>query len=187
MFIQEYGDRTMWATILSTLGSIAAPLIANKLADKQGESSPEYKNAFNAANESIGKTQELAEQYTGNAGYENTLQQAGRGAGAIANQAVGTATQGARNAGMSKAQAAAMGNQMANRTYADVFQGQQDIARGLGENAISAQQGITSAQQGQAGQAASEKQAQYGRKKDTMQTAMDAYSQYAGTGLPKGE
>ena len=175
----------MWSTILSALGTIAAPLIANKLANKQGESSPEYKNAFNAANESVNKQQQLADQYTGNAGYENSLQQAGEGAGRIANAAVGQATSGARNAGMSKAQAAAMGNQTANQAYANAFQNQQANAMNMGQNAISAQQGVTSAQQTQAGQAASEKQAGYNRKKDTMQTVSNAIGNLQGTGLPQ--
>ena len=126
------------------------------ITNQRAESSPEYKNAFNAANQSIGQTQELANQYTGNAGYENSLAQAGKGAGLLANQAVGTATSGARASGMSKAQAAQMGLQNANNAYANAFQNQQNMAQGMGQNAVSAQQG-------QAGQAASEKQAVYDR------------------------
>lgn len=175
----------MWSTILSALGPVVAGLVSNKLATKQGESSPEYKNAFNAANESIDKTQGNVNQYTGNEGYENSLEQAGVGAGRIANAAVGQATSGARSAGMSKAQAAAMGNQNANQAYANAFQNQQANAMNMGQNAISAQQGITSAQQSQAGQAASEKQAGYNRKKDTFQTASGIAEGLLGTGLPK--
>ena len=183
MYIQEYGDREMWESILSLLGNIAAPLLANKVAQKQGGSSEEYTNAFNAANESINKTQNLADQYTGNQGYQNSLAQASVGAGKLANAAIGQGTSAARNAGMSKAQAAAMGNQMANQSYANAFQGQQRVAQGMGQNAIAAQQCLTSAQQGQAGQAASEKQAQYGRKKDTFQTAANAVGNMLGTGM----
>lgn len=174
----------MWQTILSALGPVVGALIGNKLAVKQGESSPEYKNAFNAANESIGKSQTLADQYTGNAGYENSLTQAEEGASRLANAAIGQTTSAARNAGMSKAQAAQMGMQNANQAYANAFTGQQGVAQNMGQNAISAQQGITSAQQGQAGQAASEKQAKYNRQKDTMQTMSNAFSNLAGTGLP---
>lgn len=137
--------------------------IKNNIKNRKAASSEEYKNAFNAANESIGKTQSLADQYTGNQGYANSLQQAGQGAGLIANQAVGQGISGARSAGMSKAQAAALGNQMANQAYANAFTGQQGVAQGMGQNAISAQQGITSAQQGQTSQAASEKQATFNR------------------------
>lgn len=123
--------------------------IKDNIKNRKAASSKEYQNAFNAANENIN-------QYTGNQGYANSLEQAGIGAGKIANQAVGQGISGARSAGMSKAQAAAMGNQMANQAYANAFQGQQSNVMGLGQNAITAQQG-------QAGQAASEKQAVYNR------------------------
>ena len=156
----------MWQTILSILGNLGGALLANKAAEKQSQSSKEYKNAFNQGNQSIEKTQGLADQYTGNAGYQNSLAQAGEGAGKIANAAIGQATSGARNAGMSKAQAAQMGAQTGNQAYANAFQNQQGVAQGMGQNAIAAQQGITSAQQGQAGQAASERQAQQGRATD---------------------
>lgn len=157
MYIQEYGDRTMG------LISSVVNAVKNNLQNQRSGSSQEYQNAFNAANQSIGQTQNLADQYTGNQGYRNSLQQASQGAGLIANQAVGQGISGARSAGMSKAQAAALGNQMANKTYADAFTGQQGNAMNMEQNAISAQQGITSAQQGQAGQAAQEKQNVYGR------------------------
>lgn len=157
----------MWQTILSAIAPIAGSLIANKLATKQAESSQEYKNAFSQGNESIAKQQELANQYTGNQGYQNSLEQGAVGADKIANAAIGSATSGARSAGMSKAQAAAMGAQTGNQAYANAFQNQQGIAQNMGQNAISAQQGVTSAQQGQAGQAASERQSQYGRASDT--------------------
>lgn len=190
MYIQEYGDRSMgmWGSILTTLGPIVGTLLANKIAKKQGESSPEYKNAFNEANESIGKTQDLANQYTGNQGYQNSLQQAQQGAGKIANAAVGQGISGARSAGMSKAQAAAMGNQMANQAYANAFTGQQGVAQGLGTQAINAQQGITGSQQGQAGQAASEKQAQFGRAETTFDKTRDMFAQglATATGSNKG-
>lgn len=143
MYTQEYGDRTMglWDSIVSG--------IKENIKNRKAASSKEYQNAFNQANQNI-------QQYTGNEGYQNTLEQAGKGAGVIANQAVGQGISGARSSGMSKAQAAAMGNQMANQTYANAFQGQQGVAQGLGQNAITAQQS-------QAGQAASEKQNVFNR------------------------
>ena len=165
----------LWSSIVSG--------IKNNIKNRNAASSQEYKNAFNAANESIGKTQNLADQYTGNQGYANSLEQAGVGAGKIANQAIGQATNAARSAGMSKAQAAQMGLQSANQMYGNAFQGQQGVAQGMGNQAIAAQQGVTSAQQGQAGQAASEKQAQYNRKKDTMQTVANAFGNMFGTGM----
>lgn len=137
--------------------------VGDNFKNQKSSSSEDYKNAFSAANESIGNTQNLANQYTGNQGFQNSLEQAGVGADRLANAAVGQSTSGARGAGMSKAQAAAMGNQMANQAYANAFQNQQANAMGMGQNAISAQQGITFAQQGQAGQVASEKQNVYNR------------------------
>ena len=57
--------------------------IQNNLKRRDAGSSQEYQNAFNAANQSIGRTQQLADQYTGNQGYQNSLQQAGLGAGLL--------------------------------------------------------------------------------------------------------
>lgn len=159
----------LWVgSILAGLAGLAGNYLANKTSKKQAESSEEYKNAYNNANKSIGATQDLVDQYTGNAGYQNSLEQAQKGAGLLANQAVGTATSGARSAGMSKAQAAAMGNQMANQNYANAFVGQQSNAMNMGLNNITQQQGITNAYQGQAGLEQSEKQARYNRASDTM-------------------
>lgn len=171
----------MWESILTGLRTLAGTAISNKLAKEQSKSSPEYKQAFKNANQSIGQTQNLAGQYTGNAGYQNSLEQAGMGAGKLANQAVGTATSGARSAGMSKAQAAQMGLQNANNMYANAFQNQQNMAQGMGQNAISAQQGITSAYQGQAGQAAGERQSQYGRATNTFDTARNMFGEAIAT------
>ena len=172
----------LWVgTILSGLAGLAGNYLANKMATKQAESSQEYKNAFNQANESIGKQQTLANQYTGNEGYANSLEQAGIGAGKLANQAVGSAISGARASGMSKAQSAQMGLQSANQNYANAFQGQQGLAQQQGLNALNAQQGITGAYQGQAGQASSEKQAQYGRASDTMGRVSPAVGNIADT------
>ncbi len=137
--------------------------IKDNIKNRKAASSQEYQNAFSQANESIGRTQNLADQYTGNRGYANSLEQAQQGAGKLANAVVGQSTNAARGAGMSKAQAAQMGMQNANQAYANAFTGQQSNAMGLGQNAVTAQQGITSAQQGQAGQAASEKQAVFNR------------------------
>ena len=170
MYIQEYGDRAMglWGSIITGLAGLAGNYLANKMATKQAESSEEYKNAFSDANKSIGMQQALAGQYTGNEGYANSLEQAGKGAGTIANQAVGLATSGARNAGMSKAQAAQMGLQSGNQAYANAFQNQQGVAQQQGLNRLNAQGNITGAYQGQAGTAQGERQSQYNRAADTM-------------------
>lgn len=197
MFIQGYGDKTMglWGTVLSLIGTLAGAYASNKLAQKQMQSSPEYKKAMENANlaiddqnKSIARQQELAGQYTGNAGYENSLAQAGKGAGLLANQAVGAATSGARASGLSKAQAAQMGLQSANQMYANAFQNQQANAMGMGQNALSAQQGITSAkqgvtsaQQGMAGLEQSETQNRYNRGADTFERGTNAAANAIGT------
>ena len=157
MFIREYGDRNMALWNWITNG------VKKNLQRRDAGSSQDYQNAFNSANQSIENQQNLADQYTGNAGYQNSLSQAGLGANTIANQAIGQSVNSARSAGMSKAQAAQMGMQNANQVYANAFQGQQGVAQNMGQNAIASQQGITSAQQGQAGQAQSEKQNVYNR------------------------
>ena len=130
--------------------------IKDNIKNRKAASSQEYQNAFSQANESIGRTQNLADQYTGNRGYANSLEQAQQGAGKLANAVVGQSTNAARGAGMSKAQAAQMGNQMANQNYANAFGQQQSNAMGLGQNAVTAQQTQT-------GQAASEKQNVFNR------------------------
>ena len=175
MYIQEYGDRYMaglWNWIVNG--------IQDNINRQNAGSSPEYKNAFSAANESIDETQKKVNQYTGNEGFQNSLTQAQEGASRLANASIGQATNAARNAGMSKAQAAQMGMQNANNAYANAFTGQQNVAQGMGQNAISAQQGITSAQQGQAGQAQSEKQATYDRARQNALGIAEGVGTFAG-------
>ena len=155
--------------------------IQNNINRQDAGSSPEYQNAFNAANQSIDETQKKTNQYTGNEGYQNSLAQAQEGASRLANASIGQATNAARNAGMSKAQAAQMGMQNANNAYANAFTGQQNVAQGMGQNAITAQQGITSAQQGQAGQAQSEKQATYDRARKNAEVIGSGIANVAGT------
>lgn len=156
--------------------------VKNNMLRRDAGSSAEYQNAYNAANQSIDETQKKVNQYTGNEGFQNSLAQAQEGASRLANASIGQATNAARNAGMSKAQAAQMGMQNANNAYANAFTGQQNVAQGMGQNAISAQQGITSAQQGQTGQAQSEKQNVYGRatQNDPLNRVMNAATTISG-------
>lgn len=85
------------------------------------------------------KYNDLLNQYTGNAGYQNSLNQAGKGA-AVESQAAGAQTQGqARQAGMSKSQAAAMGANTASEQYGKSFTGQQTNAANMGTNAVTNQ------------------------------------------------
>lgn len=84
-------------------------------------------------------------QYTGNTGYQNALQQAKQGAAMTAGLAGQQSQQAARNAGMSKAQAAMMGANTAASAYGNNFANQQNMATNAGQNAVSGLQGVTSA------------------------------------------
>lgn len=99
------------------------------------------------ADEQQNKYEQVANQYTGNNGYRNSVAQAKSTAADLSRlQAAGAANQArtaARNAGMSKAQAAALGtNQVANQyanAYGSNFNAQQSQAAAQGQNAVSAQ------------------------------------------------
>lgn len=99
-------------------------------------------DTLNQLANTINKQQNLANQYTGNQGYENALQQAYKGAQTTANQAGATARTAARNSGMSKAQAAAMGANQAANAYGSNFTNQQNMANAAGMNALQANQNI---------------------------------------------
>lgn len=83
---------------------------------------------------------DTANQYTGNAGFTNSLQQAQKGANATAQNAAQQAQTSARNSGMSKAQQAAMGANTTANTYANNFTNQQSEAANQGNNAVNAAQ-----------------------------------------------
>ena len=72
-------------------------------------------------------------QYTGNTGYQNALQQAKQGAAMTAGLAGQQSQQAARNAGMSKAQAAMMGANTAASAYGNNFANQQNMATNAGQ------------------------------------------------------
>lgn len=99
-------------------------------------------DTLNQISNTIQNQKDLANQYTGNAGYENSLSQAYKGAQTTANQAGAAARTSARNSGMSKAQAAAMGANQAANAYGNNFTTQQQMANNAGNAALSANQGI---------------------------------------------
>lgn len=92
-------------------------------------SSSDYKSAFNNINNGINN-------YSGNAGYENSLNQAKIGAGTIANDIGAKAAQASRNAGLSKAQAAALGSSSAATNYANNLNSQQQNVMSLGNQNV---------------------------------------------------
>lgn len=99
-------------------------------------------DTLNQLSNTIQNQKNLANQYAGNAGYENALNQAYKGAQTTANQAGATARTSARNSGMSKAQAAAMGANQAANAYGSNFATQQNMANNAGMNALNANQAI---------------------------------------------
>ena len=99
-------------------------------------------DTLNQLSNTIQNQKNLANQYTGNAGYENALNQAYKGAQTTANQAGAAARTSARNSGMSKAQAAAMGANQAANAYGNNFNAQQNMANNAGNVALNANQSI---------------------------------------------
>lgn len=99
-------------------------------------------DTLNQLSNTINNQRNLANQYTGNEGYENALKQAYKGAQTTANQAGAAARTSARNSGMSKAQAAAMGANQAANAYGNNFNTQQSMANTAGMNALQANQAV---------------------------------------------
>lgn len=125
----------------------------------KSDSTQEYKNAMNDFQNASDKAQSnlatqsnLNNQYTGNAGYANSLQQGMQGAAVTAGQAGANAARAARNTGMAGARAAALGAQRAADAYGNNVTTQQSLAGNMGQNAISANQDLTGQQMSLAGQ-----------------------------------
>ena len=132
---------------------------------KQGSQTPEdYKNAYENANKSLAnqtsllnnqtnllgeskgildKQRSLNNLYTGNKGYQNTITQGLQGANVLSGKAGNEALQAARNAGMTKAQAAALGTGAASNAFGNNFMNQQQMAAQRGMDAVSANQGLS--------------------------------------------
>lgn len=91
----------------------------------------------------LNNQQNLNRQYTGNKGYQNTLTQGLQGANILSGKAGNEALQAARNAGMTKAQAAALGTGAASNAFGNNFMNQQQMAAQQGMNAVSANQGLS--------------------------------------------
>lgn len=109
-------------------------------------------------------------QYTGNAGYQNALEQAKQGAAMTAGLAGQQAQQSARNAGMSKAQAAMMGANTAASAYGNNFNNQQNMAMNAGNSAVSGLQGVTGATAFIPQYEQQAKQAEYDRARQNLAT-----------------
>ena len=139
-----------------------------------GQNTPEdYKNAYQQSNKALQNQKNLNAQYTGNAGYNNAINQGLQGAAVTAGQAGQQATQAARNAGMSKGRAANMGASQAANAYGNNFANQQGMAMQSGQNAVGANQGLASQYQGLANLAQSEAQRKFGNSANVLQTGLN--------------
>ena len=134
------------------------------------DSSKEYKQGMSQYGNALSNQQQAVNKYAGNTGYQNALEQAKQGAAMSAGLAGQQAQQAARNAGMSKAQAAMLGANQAASAYGSNFGNQQAMASNMGNQAISGAQGITGATQFIPSMAQAEKQNQYNRATQNLAT-----------------
>lgn len=127
-----------------------------------------FKNAAivyaDQANKDRNSLNSAANKYTGNAGYQNSINQGKIGAQEVAKGAQAQSTTAARNAGMTRSQAAAMGSQQNAAAYLNGFSDQQNKAYQAGMDNVSVQKGkydnSMNAMNSFAGQYAGQKQAQ---------------------------
>ena len=130
----------------------------------------DYVNAYNNTNKLLQNQSNLNNQYTGNQGYQNSIQQGLTGANVTAGAAGQNAQKAARNTGMSRAAAANLGAANAANSYSNNFNNQQQNAYNAGMNAINANSNLAGLYQGQASQAAGYSQDLYNRKKNAIST-----------------
>ena len=138
------------------------------------DTSEDYKNNYGLAKNVLNNQKNINQQYTGNAGYSNAINQGLQGAAVTAGQAGQQATQAARNAGMTKGRAANLGASQAANAYGNNFMNQQQLAAQQGMNAVSANQGLAGQYQGLANQALAEQQARRQQAANVMQTGINA-------------
>ena len=125
--------------------------------------SPDYTTAYQQSNQALQNQKNLNKTYTGNQGYSNAIQQGLQGAATTAGEAGKQATQAARNAGMAKGRAAAMGASQAANAYGNNFANQQGMAQQAGMNAVNANQALTQGYGTLANQALNEQNARFNR------------------------
>ena len=96
----------------------------------------QWESAYSKYNDLSNNVSKLNAQYSGNAGYENSLKEGAKGANAESQGAQQAAMTSARNAGMSKAAAANIGAQQAASAYGNSYANQQAQAQNAGNNAV---------------------------------------------------
>lgn len=144
--------------------------MASLFENLSSDSSKEYKQGMNQYGNALSNQQSAVNKYTGNVGYKNALEQAKQGAAMTAGLAGQQSQQAARNAGMSKAQAAMLGANQAASAYGNNFANQQNMATNAGNQNVYGTQGLTSATQFIPQSAMQEKQNQYNRATQNLAT-----------------
>lgn len=153
---------------------------------KKKQSTAEYKSAMANYNRLNKQYEELINKYTGNEGYDNSIQQAVKGAGVMAQNQAAQTQSAARNAGMNKAQAAAMGASGINANYANNFNTQQTNALNSGVNALNTTQQAGSNYLNYANTEANEENARWDRKNaqwNVFSNSLGSIGQGVGSGL----
>lgn len=104
-----------------------------------------YRNAAlvyaDQANKDRNALNSASNEYTGNAGYQNSINQGKIGAQEAAKGAQAQSSTAARNSGMTKSQAAAMGSQQNAASYLNSLSDQQNKAYQAGMDNVSVQKG----------------------------------------------
>lgn len=152
------------------------------MSNMSSNSSADYTSAMNNYNRLNSQLENQVNQYTGNAGYQNSLKQAALGAGNLASGMGAAIQNNARNAGMNKAQAAAMGANTMNSAYANQFNNQQTQASNAGQNAIAGTNQIAGNNLQGANMESNEQQNRYSRAWNNVGNALSM----AGSGIQAG-
>lgn len=145
-----------------------------------GAANTNYTDAINTANKTY---EQNTNPYVGNAGYNNALQQAQRGATQQAYNAASTATGAARSAGMNKAQAAALGMGNAINAYNNGLAQQQAQVQNNYNNALNQQGNIYGQNTNAAGNRYGQTVSQLGNAYSTNANAISGAANTLGSGL----
>lgn len=155
--------------------------MASLFENMKSDSSTGYKQGMDQYGNALTNQGQAVNKYTGNAGYQNALKQAKQGAALTSGLAGQQAQMTARNAGMSKAQAAMMGANSAASAYGNNFTNQQNLATNAGNQNVYGMQGLTSATQFIPSSQQAEKQYQYDRARQNLATIGQTASNIGGT------
>ncbi len=133
----------------SVFGSNSTGAQREDYKDKMNESADKYMDRVNSSQDDYRKN---TDQYVGNQGYQNGLNQAQKGAMSSANAAGASAAGTARSMGMSKGAAAAMGSGQTINAYNQGLANQQAMVQNNYTNALNREGQIASTKANAAGQ-----------------------------------